>query len=738
VASQNVSNRLKEVCTRCGQEFPEGTRFCPNDNSELMMTMIDPLIGTVLPRRYRILSPLGRGAMSVVYKGSYEPLDQIVAIKMLKSHLVSELSSSNRFQQEIKMAGRLNHPNIVGILDFGFTQQHVPYLVMEYLDGRSLGEVLKQEGRLPVSRAIKIFTQCAEALAYAHQSYGIIHRDIKPTNIILVDTSEDTDVVKIVDFGIAKIQSGSGLKAAVSDDSSLAQTAAGELVGTPLYMSPEQSMGKELDGRSDVYALGCVLYQALTGKPPFVGSTVLETIRMQISAAPESIELARPDLFFPERLQQVIMRCLAKDPRMRFQRMEHLASELEACGRKVESPLSSDSYRTISSSACLQAIPTPEDSGLRINFSSSVPWLCALLAVIAIVGTITWGVLTDIGKKAAVVKVPLPVDLDWKNTCNEAQAAFSSGSYAQAEEQYKEALDIAKRFRQPDARVATTLNHLAYVYDSEDKLDQAKHSSEQAVAVEKQLSPADGALTADTLFNLCRINCELGNVDQAEKFGRQALNLREQTLGHANADVAAAMQALAEVECKRGNYERANELLTNALPIAQNAIGKESPEVASIMHDLGMVREKQGNLKGAEQLLNRALGIRQKQLGVEHPLVADTLSALGTLDFNMHKDAEAEQLFITALSIRQKCFGEDSSRTAEVYSCLAILYDSIAKYDKAEECYRKAAEIREKVWGKTSPRLVHSLQNLAKFLREHNQVNGADVYEQQIKRIQRQ
>jgi tetratricopeptide (TPR) repeat protein len=458
---------------------------------------------------------------------------------------------------------------------------------------------------------------------------------------------------------------------------------------------------------------------------------------MQISATAQSIELARPDLYFPERLQQVVTRCLAKDPRMRFQRMEHLASELDACGRKGGDPLTiSPGLRTSGETEVIHVEEAPSSSSTRFSLPVSLPVLCGGIAAVFAVGTLSWAVLTDMGKKDAAVKIPLTAAADWKNTCDEAQNSFNAGNYDMAEKQYIAALDTAKKFKQPDERVAKTLNNLAFVYDCEDKLDEARKCSLEAMSVARQLHPPNAALTADSMFNLCKINCEMDRTDEAAKYGRQALDLRKQANGLQHQDVAAAQQALAQVECKRKNYTKANQMLSEALAIAIKSLADEHPDVASILHDLGMVREKQGNLKGAEVAFHRALGMRQKQLGIEHPQVADTLCALGTLNFNMHKDAEAEHMFNNALSIRQKAFGEDSSRTAEAYACLAILYDSQRKFDKAEECYRKTVEIRQKVWGQENPRLIRSLQNLSRFLREHNQPHGAEVYEQQIKRIQ--
>jgi serine/threonine protein kinase/tetratricopeptide (TPR) repeat protein len=689
-----------------------------------MSTMLDPLIGMVLPRRYRILSLLGRGSMSVVYKGSYEPLDQLVAVKMLKSHLVSDPHQAKRFQQEIKTAGSLSHPNIVGILDFGVTDQGVPYLIMDYLEGKSIADLLDEQERISVNRVIRMFTQAADALGYAHRE-GVVHRDIKPSNMLVIDTDEETDVVKIVDFGIAKIQNSAN--SAMNKPVAQELTATGEVLGTPLYMSPEQAQGRELDGRSDIYSLGCVMYHALTGKPPFVGDTAIDTMRQQITATATPIELVRPDLYFPERLQQILTKALAKDPRMRYQRMEHLKADLESCMRK--DPVSSTRNP-------LYQQPAPPVVPQSSGFSLSLPVIAVIVGVVIVVGVGVWGFATDVGKKDANLKVPLPIAADglWKEDYDKGAAALNAGNYDEAEKSLTAALGDAERFKAPDERMARTENDLARLYYQQDKTTEAEKMCADAVRVGRAVSP-HSATVADTLANLSRVQSANGQYKEAEASAKEALAIRQKILGPEHKDIATTLQALAEIECRRGNVDKAADLLGRAKTIAEKALGEENPDVADILHDLGMVRERQKNYPAANQLFSSALGIRQRYLGTQHPLVSDTMCALGTLNYNMHNYEAAETMFNNALDIRLKSFGEKSSKTAEVYSCLAILYDSERKFPQAEECYRKAVEIRQSVWGPESPKLARSLEYLARFLREHGQANGAEVYEAQLKRI---
>jgi serine/threonine-protein kinase len=693
-----------------------------------MTTMLDPMIGVVLPRRYRIIELLGRGSMSVVYKGTYEPLDQLVAVKILKSHLVSDPHQIKRFQQEIKTAGSLSHPNIIGILDFGVTDQGVPYLIMEYLAGKSIADLLDEQERLSVNRVIKIFAQAADGLGYAHRE-GVVHRDIKPSNMLVVDTDEDTDVVKIVDFGIAKIQSAAGKDVAGQD-----LTSTGEVLGTPLYMSPEQAQGKDLDGRSDIYSLGCVMYHALTGRPPFVGETALDTMRLQITAVATPIEIVRPDLYFPERLQQILTKALAKDPRMRYQRMEHFKADLESCMRKDTASSSRIGVMHHAQAAQpVQVVPERPSFGISLT----LPVICVIVGLTIGIGTAFWAITTDIGKKDPKIRMPLPVASHGptQDDLTAGETALNEGRYEDAEKALVDAKAETSKAKQPDENYARTMIALARLYYQEDKLEQSEQACIEALKTARALAP-NSAMVADVLTNLSRVQCANGKYKDAEATANEAVALLQKINGADTAEIASGLQALAEIACKRGDIAKGSEYLERADQIAEKAHGEDNLDVASILNDLGMVRERQKSYSAANTLFARALGIRQKLLGTQHPLVSDTQCAMGTLNFNMRNYDSAEAMFNNALDIRLKAFGEKSSKTAEIYSCLAILYDTERKYPQAEECYRKAVEIRQAVWGPDSPRLARSLEHLARFLREHGQANGAEVYEAQLKRIQ--
>lgn len=264
--------------------------------------------------RYEVLSELGQGAMGVVYRAKDPLIDRIVAIKTINLGMAQEEKEEyeGRFYQEAKAAGRLNHPNIVTIYDVGKSED-IAYIAMEFLQGRELRDVLREnDGLLPVDQVLDMVAQVASGLAYAHE-HGIVHRDIKPSNIMLIRDGH----IKITDFGIARMAS------------SAIRTQTGMVLGSPKYMSPEQVLGKEIDQRSDIFSLGVMLYEMLTGEAPFVGDNVnsimFQTLNL-VPAAPGTLNSKVPDM-----LNFIVAKALAKERDDRYQNAKDFAADLRAC-----------------------------------------------------------------------------------------------------------------------------------------------------------------------------------------------------------------------------------------------------------------------------------------------------------------------------------------------------------------------------------------------------------------------
>lgn len=304
-------------CPKCKELYPLTANFCSVDSSPLEQIQTEELIGQVLSGSYQVVSLLGEGGSSKVYKAKHVFLGREVAIKILHRNEVNDELKVKRFLQESRAVSSLNHANIVNLYDFGLTEDGRPYLVMDLLEGRSLYELLQSHGTPTVETTIRIFRQVGEALNHAHLK-GIVHRDVKPANIVIIEGN----IVKLVDFGLAKIMSWANLEA-------LQKTQAGMIFGSPRYMSPEQCSDSPIDIRSDIYSLGVCLFECLTGKAPFSGESVVTTLLKHIHEEPPNVREINPDIEMPDQLEHIVMKCLHKDPNHRYQSMNEIIHEFD-------------------------------------------------------------------------------------------------------------------------------------------------------------------------------------------------------------------------------------------------------------------------------------------------------------------------------------------------------------------------------------------------------------------------
>ncbi len=273
--------------------------------------------GVILAGRFSIEDMLGSGGVSMVYRGKDLAIGRTVAIKLLQQQTLTEEKEKQRFLQEAKTASAISHPNVITIFDFGVTPDGQPYMVMDYIDGVGLDELIKQQ-QLSLKRVLDIFVQVCDAMTAAHKK-NIIHRDLKPSNIMLVKNDEGTDLVKLVDFGMAKFL-------IESEDLKLSKT--GDLFGTPLYMSPEHFKGQKLDARSDIYGFGCALYEALSGSTPFNGSSLYELMNCHVNEEPSRLPFLRPGKEIPDELESLLFKMLKKNPEDRQQSMSEIKTVL--------------------------------------------------------------------------------------------------------------------------------------------------------------------------------------------------------------------------------------------------------------------------------------------------------------------------------------------------------------------------------------------------------------------------
>jgi serine/threonine-protein kinase len=314
-AEEHIS--VIKVCPQCGGEYETGDRFCPRDGAPLRPKGgSDPLIGRVIADRYLILARLGEGGMGRVYVAEHVKMNRQCAIKVMNPSLMNDPESARRFAREASNAARILHPNVAAVFDYGEADR-VVYLVMEYVDGDSLSTILERDGALDPRRAIDIARQIADGLSAAHE-LGLIHRDLKPDNVIVASRRNGREQAKVVDFGIAK---------AVSDAPQDSLTRSGLVIGTPEYMSPEQLLGDPVDARTDIYALGCMLFQMLTGVRPFEAESREIMLRRRLHEPPPHVRDLRPEL--PRRLDTLIAHMLARAPGDRIASAAEVSAQLD-------------------------------------------------------------------------------------------------------------------------------------------------------------------------------------------------------------------------------------------------------------------------------------------------------------------------------------------------------------------------------------------------------------------------
>lgn len=357
----------QKVCPACGRGFPPHAAFCPFDASRLVDMLDSPaaektlpptsaetqppsensdqsvtktsqqvrkptqmaedfeeeaslfqsLIGKVIDGKYKIQSILGEGGMAVVYRAYHDKMERTVVIKVMQGWLLSNRNAVERFEREAKLTAKLNHPNIVTVFDCGVLNGKEPYLVMEFIKGESLGDKIARQGALPCATAANIIIQICRGLQEAHNS-GVIHRDLKPDNILLQDRTDRPDWVKIVDFGISHLAQGSKRL-----------TKTGKMVGTPEYIAPEQLKDKPIDIRTDLYALGIILYETLTGRVPFEGESAESILMKHLLESPPPMSEMIDDLGDGSAFDEVVDKALKKDPDERYQTATELRLDVE-------------------------------------------------------------------------------------------------------------------------------------------------------------------------------------------------------------------------------------------------------------------------------------------------------------------------------------------------------------------------------------------------------------------------
>jgi serine/threonine-protein kinase len=404
-----------KACPKCGKRFLGNEEFCPSDGAtlkEMEQDKIgDPLVGTTVDGRYQIDKKIGEGGMGMVYLATHAMIGNRCALKVLRGELSGEGEVAERFIQEARAAAAIGNDHIIQITDFGQLPDGAAYFVMEFLDGKALHDIIEDNPQMPVERVIDVMVQCCEALSAAHSS-NIVHRDLKPDNIFLVKKGAISDFVKILDFGIAKVASG---------ETGKRLTKTGMIFGTPQYMSPEQAAGTGVDARTDIYALGIIMYEMLCGHVPFEADTFMGVLTKHLYEEPIPPRRLVPPVGVDQNLEAVLLKAIAKKPERRYQSMEEFASDLTAI---AEGRTPSIVYDQMRDTAATTVPPPPPSSVVGKSRRAAPPgkaqprplWPIFAGVGVAAVASVVVAVLLlgggEDGKEAKADPVVQPVALD--------------------------------------------------------------------------------------------------------------------------------------------------------------------------------------------------------------------------------------------------------------------------------------------------------------------------------------
>ncbi|HEY9791582.1 MAG TPA: serine/threonine-protein kinase [Candidatus Obscuribacterales bacterium] len=467
----------------------------------------DALIGQRLADRYEILSLIGEGGIGLVYKARHVLMNRMVAIKIIRSEMIDNSTLIQRFQQEATAISKLDHPNIVQVYDYGVAPDGLPYLVMDYLEGTTLADLLTAQGKMSPDRAMPLFLQACHALKHAHEN-GIIHRDFKASNLVVCQDPLLGEVVKVVDFGMAKL-----LHPDADNMNFQELTQSGEVFGSPLYMSPEQCKGLRLDERSDLYSLACVMYYALAGRPPFLGENVLGTLQMQIndSAVPPSNYQAE----ISPGLDSIVLKALQKEPDNRYQQMNEMLIDLEAVNNGQECVFSTQK---------LKIVEPPRKKVWTRNFESEIIFATVIgVAMVAMTAFMSGRMFEHEGETQEVNM--------WVDHNLDGDKALARHQYRTAERCYQEAITEATKFGRNDPRLAKSLLSLARSYTEDRQYTRAESSLKRAKQILEKCYGPGSFEESPVLFALAKVYEQQGLMDQAAETKHEAIRLMEPTVG---------------------------------------------------------------------------------------------------------------------------------------------------------------------------------------------------------------
>lgn len=688
--------------------------------------------------------------MSVVYKSFDHVEKRLVAVKLILQDGIPDRRRLLRSKREELAASRLDHPCITKVYEYGLTDDQNPYLVMELVEGTTLAEIIARQGQLPLETTLSVFILICDGLAHAHEN-RILHRDLKPSNIMLNQDESQLPQVKILDFGIAKILDADRVQ-------SPALTMTGELVGSPLYMSPEQARGKKLDHRSDLYSLGCTLYEALTGGPPHIADSAMSTLLKRETDQPLSMGEASLGRNFPAQLESIVAKLLKRDPNERYQSAGQVKDDLVGLfqGGEHDTLLEQLNTAAISDARRLKAI------AFKNALRNTVPAAVLITALL-----ISWTHFPHLLPKRQIpmatsspstsddsVILP-PIDTQSADEMNEGKYPIKNQEFVQSEANLlAEMSAYAQQHGNDTLEYASKLENLSKINALAGKRENAVQSLVQAVKIyEKRLASSDYRL----LDNFLRLANALGalsgvgdssSLEKSIELYDRAQIICDQYWPQKRMDVFEKMQATARNLTSEHHYVQAEALFKKAFALYQTRLGADCLEGADTLRWLARCYRAQGLNSQALACQRRAMAILKKSGSVEAKEWVDAYKELAvdqqilSLNHNKEKRQQAIDSLNQALNICQAAPEQFALQIADLQHRLGDCENqsaverkvySAAAYKRSENLYRQSFAVYKKETPPDYEVLANLCRKLYSTLKAQNRkIEATSYYEQSL------